>query len=41
MRQEAADLIVLDLGLPDSNGLDMLRTLRSISNVPVIIVTGT
>ena len=34
------DLIVLDLGLPDGNGLDLLRMLRSTSDVPVIIVTG-
>ena len=40
MRQEAVDLIVLDLGLPDGNGLDVLRMLRNTSNVPVIIVTG-
>lgn len=40
MRQEPVDLIVLDLGLPDGNGLDVLRTLRSASNVPIIIVTG-
>jgi two-component system response regulator ResD len=40
VRREAVDLIVLDLGLPDGNGLDLLRTLRNTSNVPVIIVTG-
>jgi len=40
MGRESVDLIVLDLGLPDGNGLDLLRTLRSTSNVPVIIVTG-
>jgi DNA-binding response OmpR family regulator len=40
VRREAVDLIVLDLGLPDGNGLDLLRTLRSTSNVPIIIITG-
>lgn len=40
MRREPVDLVVLDLGLPDSNGLDLLRTLRSTSDVPIIIVTG-
>ncbi len=40
MRREPVDLVVLDLGLPDGNGLDLLRTLRSNSQVPVIIVTG-
>ncbi|MGH3912924.1 MAG: response regulator transcription factor [Pseudonocardiaceae bacterium] len=40
MRREPVDLVVLDLGLPDGNGLDLLRTLRSTSDVPIIIVTG-
>jgi two-component system response regulator ResD len=40
MGREPVDLIVLDLGLPDGNGLDLLRMLRSTSNVPIIIVTG-
>ncbi|GII03331.1 DNA-binding response regulator [Planobispora takensis] len=34
------DLVVLDLGLPDGNGLEVLRSLRRTSHVPVIIVTG-
>jgi two-component system response regulator ResD len=40
VRREPIDLIVLDLGLPDGSGLDLLRTLRSTSDVPIIIVTG-
>jgi DNA-binding response OmpR family regulator len=40
MRREPVDLLVLDLGLPDGNGLDLLRTLRSTNQVPIIIVTG-
>jgi DNA-binding response OmpR family regulator len=35
------DLIVLDLGLPDIDGLDVLRTLRAGgSDVPVIVLTA-
>ncbi|WP_329113415.1 response regulator transcription factor [Streptomyces sp. NBC_01465] len=34
------DLLVLDLGLPDGSGLDLLRALRRTSGIPVIIVTG-
>ena len=35
------DLIVLDLGLPDIDGLDVLRALRaSGSEVPVIVLTA-
>ncbi|MBI2867648.1 MAG: response regulator transcription factor [Chloroflexi bacterium] len=34
------DLVVLDLGLPDMDGLDLLREIRNGSDVPVIIVTA-
>ncbi|MPZ80905.1 MAG: response regulator [Actinophytocola sp.] len=36
------DLVVLDLGLPDGDGLDLLRTLRQGGHdqLPVIVVTG-
>lgn len=39
-RQEKPDMIVLDLGLPGIDGLDVTRTLRSSSDVPIIIVTA-
>jgi len=34
------DVVVLDLGLPDEDGLGLLRELRSSANVPVVVVTG-
>jgi two-component system alkaline phosphatase synthesis response regulator PhoP len=34
------DLVVLDLGLPDGNGLDLLRDLRKRATLPVIILTA-
>jgi two-component system, OmpR family, KDP operon response regulator KdpE len=34
-----ADLIVLDLGLPDITGLEVLRRVRSFSSVPVVVLT--
>ncbi|GAB3644758.1 response regulator transcription factor [Glycomyces tarimensis] len=34
------DLVVLDLGLPDLDGGDMLRMLRGVSDVPVIVATA-
>jgi two-component system catabolic regulation response regulator CreB len=37
---EAAELVILDLVLPDGNGLEFLRSLRSRSDVPVIVLTS-
>lgn len=34
------DLIILDLGLPDIDGTDILRAVRSWSNLPVIVVSA-
>lgn len=39
-RQMRPDLIVLDLGLPGIDGLDVIRALRMASNVPVVVVTA-
>lgn len=36
---ESPDIIILDLGLPDSDGFEVLKSIRSFSNVPIIIVT--
>jgi DNA-binding response OmpR family regulator len=34
------DLIILDLNLPDMDGLEVCRTIRKSSNVPIIMLTG-
>lgn len=34
------DIILLDLGLPDMEGLDVLKTLRTWTSVPVIIISA-
>jgi two-component system, OmpR family, KDP operon response regulator KdpE len=39
MAHSRPDLIILDLGLPDMSGLEVLNTVRSWSNVPVIILS--
>lgn len=37
---EMADLIILDLNLPDGNGLELLKIIRKTSDVPVLILTA-
>lgn len=34
------DIVVLDLGLPDLDGVEMLKMLRAVSKVPVIVATA-
>ena len=34
------DLVLLDLGLPDLDGIAVLKELRSFSNVPVIVLSA-
>ncbi|MCL4235753.1 MAG: response regulator [Deltaproteobacteria bacterium] len=34
------DLVILDLGLPDGDGVDVLRRIREWSRVPVIVLTA-
>ncbi|MFN8493588.1 MAG: response regulator transcription factor [Caldilineaceae bacterium] len=39
-RSEKSDLILLDIGLPDSNGLDLARTLHRELKTPIIFLTA-
>ena len=40
LRNKGADLIVLDVGLPDRNGFDLCREIRKTSAVPIIFLTA-
>jgi two-component system KDP operon response regulator KdpE len=39
VENEAPDLLLLDLGLPDVSGFDVLRQVRQFSTMPIIVVT--
>ncbi|MFC1990061.1 response regulator transcription factor [Chloroflexota bacterium] len=39
LQSESFDIVILDLNLPDINGFEVLKQIRSFSNVPVIILT--
>jgi two-component system KDP operon response regulator KdpE len=40
VQQEHPDVVVLDLGLPDMDGHQVLKRIREFSQVPVLILTG-
>ncbi|WZH36342.1 MAG: response regulator transcription factor [Microbacterium enclense] len=40
LRHRDAQVVLLDLGLEDMDGLDALRQLRAVSPIPVIVVTA-
>ncbi|HWQ77141.1 MAG TPA: response regulator transcription factor [Syntrophomonas sp.] len=40
LKQHKTDLIILDLGFPDGNGMDLCKEIRTDSNVPIIMLTA-
>ena len=34
------DIVLLDLGLPDMDGVEVIRTIRSLSNLPIIVISA-
>jgi two-component system, OmpR family, KDP operon response regulator KdpE len=37
---EKPDLVILDLGLPDRNGLELIREMRKTSTVPILVLSA-
>jgi DNA-binding response OmpR family regulator len=40
LETKTPDLIVLDLGLPNQDGLDLMRAIRRTSSLPIVVVTA-
>ncbi|NJD28994.1 MAG: response regulator transcription factor [Chloroflexi bacterium] len=40
VERESPDIILLDIGLPDRDGFEVLRELRQFSDVPVVMLTA-
>ena len=40
VRSERPDLVVLDLGLPDLQGIDVCRTVRGWTDVPILVLSA-
>jgi two-component system, OmpR family, KDP operon response regulator KdpE len=40
LREDKPDIVVLDLGLPDLSGVEVLRRLRAWSTIPVVVLSA-
>ena len=40
VRSRPPDLLVLDLGIPEPDGLDVIRAIRRESNLPIVVLTA-
>ena len=40
LRSERPDAVILDVGLPDGNGFDVLPEIRALTDVPVVMLTA-
>ena len=40
IRSKAPDIILLDLGLPDIDGLDLIKMIRQTFDIPIIVISA-
>jgi two-component system KDP operon response regulator KdpE len=40
LRHEKPDLVILDLGLPDLDGIEVIRRIRALSPVPILVLSS-
>ncbi|REI24429.1 DNA-binding response regulator, partial [Staphylococcus felis] len=40
IRSKAPDIILLDLGLPDMDGLDLIKMIRQTFDIPIIVISA-
>lgn len=40
VRQIQPELVILDLGLPDIDGMEVIRKIRELSNVPILVLSS-
>jgi len=40
VRQNSPDIVLLDLGLPDTDGFQVIQSIRKFSNVPLCVITA-